>query len=519
MVKMKRDSSGKYIEDANGYYQWETVNGKPVYSGYRMIFNMGGNIPVNQHQNSNDNSYLLENLPLGTGNPDNPDDFCIVNFDLFMSPSPRFSDYVLPAATMWEMDNRGSVDLGSNVIIPVVSAPPGEAVDTWTTVLGILKAYEKIDSSKSGITNKYLTIDEPAGTPVVQDERLIDKFKRAYARASAIDPSTGLGGYKNDPTSRYYGLSFEEALKVQYTNKAPSAETAVTDTKTAFRLAIDNYLALPAATRRLTPINPNVTDNKGNTTYGHNVFPNDVTVPEVPNKALLFCELYVWQYENRFRKWHGYLPAEKRGQNNTDKEGDPIILPVMMYFPYEDYFMEAYGGNLPPENNRFLLTTSHDRFRSHSTLAEAPYLRELTHRVKGGKLYSGNDWGTYALSEMGPDGLPRINKSIAEKDMSKASWTEIWMNDEDAAGMGVVDGDLLEVSNAIGAVRVIARLTKRNIRGYLDLHQGCWYDPDPVDGVDDGGCANTLMATKPSRYDHGNGQQSAMVSVRKVTNF
>jgi anaerobic selenocysteine-containing dehydrogenase len=512
LVKMKRDAAGGYIENADGYFEWEVgPDSKPIYSGYRLIYNMGGNIPINQHQNANDSSDMLASLPLTT-DPDNPDTFCIVNFDNFLSPSPRWSDYVLPAATVWEMDNRIGISLGNNIITPIITQPPGESKDTWALCVEFLRAFEKIDPTKAGCAEAFIGSDTPSG-PVYADDTYIKKFKRAYEGTTFA-----LG-------SKFYGLTFEEALKVQYSNQTPAPESVVADSKNALRTAVDAYLATLSAPSSTPFVSPVAIPNAGNTTYGgrnsypYSMFPNDVTPPNIPNKLILYSEIFVFQYVNRFRKWHGYItdPA-KRGQKNTDPEGDPIIYPIPMYFPYEDYFMEAYGGldKLPTAGNRFLLTTTHDRYRSHSTLAEAPYLRELTHRIRGGKLYSGNDWGTYAISEIKDGAISRINKSVAERDFTRASWTEVYMNAEDAAELNIADGELIQLENPIGAVRVIARLTNRNVRGYLDLHQGCWYDPDPEDGVDDGGCANTLMATKPSRYDHGNGQQSAMVSIKKV---
>jgi anaerobic dimethyl sulfoxide reductase subunit A len=96
------------------------------------------------------------------------------------------------------------------------------------------------------------------------------------------------------------------------------------------------------------------------------------------------------------------------------------------------------------------------------------------------------------------------------------------MNPTDATEKGIEDGNLVQVENPIGAVRCVAHLSKRCARGYVDLHQGCWYDPRPLpnsyghDSVDVGGNCNTLMASQPSRVDHGNGQQSAMVKIFKV---
>jgi hypothetical protein len=192
----------------------------------------------------------------------------------------------------------------------------------------------------------------------------------------------------------------------------------------------------------------------------------------------------------------------------------------------------AYDSNGP-----LLLTTTHDRFRSHSTHAENAYLREFTHRtirgssnnndgvhtIKPGGLYSGDDWNEYALSSPltgdmevnGSGEIPRLNKPIQYR-QGNATYADIWINPRDAAARGIEDGDLLLVENPFGKVRVAARVSERAVEGFVGLHQGCWYDPDPVDGVDDGGCCNTLMSQRHSRADHGNGQQSAMVTVKKV---
>ena len=156
-------------------------------------------------------------------------------------------------------------------------------------------------------------------------------------------------------------------------------------------------------------------------------------------------------------------------------------------------------------------------------MGESPLVRELTTRVRGGAEYSGRDWGTYALSAIGADGrIPRSNSAIdsannfRKTDFRRASWTEVCMNPKDGERLKIRDGDIIEMRNPIGAVRVAVKLTRRAAKGYIALNQGSWYDPDPVDGVDDGGCANTIMCSRGSRFDHGNGCQSAMVSIKKV---
>ena len=125
---------------------------------------------------------------------------------------------------------------------------------------------------------------------------------------------------------------------------------------------------------------------------------------------------------------------------------------------------------------------------------------------------------TFAVGKSGE--YPVLNSTIKSdgtvnaENKEIASYTEIWMSKSVAEERGIANGDLVEVYNPIGKVRCVAKISRRCASGFVGLHQGCWYDPDPVDGIDDGGCANTLMAQRPSRVDHGNGQQSAMVWIK-----
>lgn len=522
LINWKRNADGTiptYQDDkGDTFYDWVgrtgadgTANahdGTPTYSGTRFIFNEGGNIPLGQHECVNDTREMLESIPVIT-DPSDPDDFCMVVLDNFLSPTPRWADYVLPGATSWEQEQAERVNTGSYVFMPVTSAPPGESKSCRDFSIALLRAYESVDSSTAGAADIF--IDASNG-----GETFYDKHKDAYDKS----------GVASDSSSRFYGKTFEEALDVQYlTNKPASNTPTATATKTALRTSIDTYLA--SSDKATTPyVWASTVSTAGNTYNNGNSYPESIAAlePNQTGKATVYSDRMVFQYENRFAKWHGYLGAAGNGgQSNKDLEGDPIVYPIPLYHAYEDYYMEAYGyfnnTTAVSTDYPFLLTTTHDHQRVHSTHAENPLLRELTHRTKGGALYSGNDYGTYALSDManGDSGeIPRLNKSIQDNDTTRASYSEFWMNKSDATALGIADGDLVKVENPVGAVRVIARLSERCTPGFVGLHQGCWYDPDPTDGVDDGGCCNTLMAQKPSRIDHGNGQQSAMVKVTKV---
>jgi anaerobic selenocysteine-containing dehydrogenase len=483
---------------------------------------------------------MWEKIPLCDSSADS---LCIVSVDNFLSPTPRWSDYVLPAATTWEQPTVIKPFHGSNLYIPTVTTPPGESKSQFELAREFLKTYEAI-SGKTDLAKTYSW----GRDGMTVEERVRENFEKVADSA----------------TSPFRGKSWNEFVANPYVPAIPDEKKKTMASPNAkMRSDLDAYLAGPMD----KPFTSSV-DGKGVyvVTY-HSAegvespcqgsYGNDYPRYTLPSKTLpeaktgapspsgrfhVYSGLYVWQYEWKFSKWHGHLPADQRGQKNRDLEGDPIVYPIPMYFAYEDYFMEAYGGK--PEDlfkkygsfKPLLMTTTHNRFRSHSTLAEVGYLRELSHRtVKGttsntdgmhtvidGGLYSGNDWGEYGLSsplagdmQSSAGGtIPRLNKAIQEK-QENATYSEFWINVDDAAERGIEDGDLLLVQNPVGAVRVVARVTNRAAKGYCDLHQGCWYDPDE-NGVDDGGNCNTLMAQKHSYIDHGNGQQSAMVSVTKV---
>jgi len=71
------------------------------------------------------------------------------------------------------------------------------------------------------------------------------------------------------------------------------------------------------------------------------------------------------------------------------------------------------------------------------------------------------------------------------------------MNTIDAQARGIQDGDLVRVFNDRGRMIIPARVTERIMPGVVDLPQGAWYSPDE-NGVDRGGCANTLTRDEPS---------------------
>lgn len=103
-------------------------------------------------------------------------------------------------------------------------------------------------------------------------------------------------------------------------------------------------------------------------------------------------------------------------------------------------------------------------------------------------------------------GLPRLEKVAPQM---------LWMNNRDAAERGIKHGDIVEVFNDRGRVRVPVKVTPRIMPGVMSLPQGAWYKPD-ANGVDTGGCINVLTKTHPTPLAKGNPQHTNRVDVIKV---
>lgn len=92
----------------------------------------------------------------------------------------------------------------------------------------------------------------------------------------------------------------------------------------------------------------------------------------------------------------------------------------------------------------------------------------------------------------------------------------LWMNPKDAEERGIVQGELVEVFNSRGCVRIPAVVTERIRQGVAAMAQGAWYTPDK-DGVDTRGSINVLTsAAHPTPICKGNPQHTNLVEVRKA---
>ena len=121
----------------------------------------------------------------------------------------------------------------------------------------------------------------------------------------------------------------------------------------------------------------------------------------------------------------------------------PLMPPIPKYLSHEEHYDSAKAKIYPLQ-----LLTPHNKRRTHSTLHNIPWLEEVEPHT-------------------------------------------VWINPVDAMKRNIDNGELVDVFNDRGRIRIPAKVTERIIPGSVCVYQGAWYNPNK-DGVDLGGCANVL---------------------------
>ena len=75
---------------------------------------------------------------------------------------------------------------------------------------------------------------------------------------------------------------------------------------------------------------------------------------------------------------------------------------------------------------------------------------------------------------------------------------DVWLNVEDAAARGIVNGQRVRVFNDQGATVLPALVTDRIAPGVVSIKEGAWFTPDAT-GTDTKGCANALAMDRSAR--------------------
>ncbi|EMB4690485.1 DMSO/selenate family reductase complex A subunit [Citrobacter freundii] len=92
---------------------------------------------------------------------------------------------------------------------------------------------------------------------------------------------------------------------------------------------------------------------------------------------------------------------------------------------------------------------------------------------------------------------------------------EVWINQLDAHERQLVSGDLVHVFNDRGVVEIPCKVTNRILPGVVAMPQGAWTRLDS-NGVDVGGCLNTLTKYHPSALAKANPHHTNLVDIKRA---
>ncbi|NLS13754.1 molybdopterin-dependent oxidoreductase [Vibrio sp. SM6] len=91
----------------------------------------------------------------------------------------------------------------------------------------------------------------------------------------------------------------------------------------------------------------------------------------------------------------------------------------------------------------------------------------------------------------------------------------LMMNPVDAQKRQLAQGQIVHIYNDRGTIQVPVRITPRIMPGVVALAEGAWYQPNEQ-GVDVGGCINTITRLRPTALAKANPQGTNLVEVRAV---
>ena len=175
---------------------------------------------------------------------------------------------------------------------------------------------------------------------------------------------------------------------------------------------------------------------------------------KLPEPIISFREQIEDPENNRFETLSGKIEIYSKHMEEMD---NPLLPPIPKYLKPPESYDSPLAAKYPLQ-----LLTTHYKTRAHSTWHNVPWMREIEPH-------------------------------------------SVWINSIDARKRDIEEGDLVDVFNDRGKIRIPAKVTERIMPGVVNVSQGAWYDPDKK-GVDHGGCANVLTddAHSPSGAHHMN---------------
>jgi len=207
-------------------------------------------------------------------------------------------------------------------------------------------------------------------------------------------------------------------------------------------------------------------------------------------------------------KFEAYAQAmvedyEARGYNNIDPDATLVngvlhdgsnagrfVYPIPMYIPLiegrhadENAIPHPDVLGLRDKGYELMLGTWHIQYRSHSTLNNNAFMNER---------YKKDAQGNPAFLDP-----HRTTRQVWDDGV----YEEAWINPSTAGNQGVTDGDRVLISNTRAKVYAVIHVSQTIPPFSVFLGQGSWRKME--NGIDVGGCANTLTAARPTRICQG----------------
>lgn len=101
------------------------------------------------------------------------------------------------------------------------------------------------------------------------------------------------------------------------------------------------------------------------------------------------------------------------------------------------------------------------------------------------------------------------------QDMERLDPQSVHIHPTDAAIRKLCTGDMVEIYNDRGCIRLPVKITEDIMQGVTAIAQGAWYTPNQA-GIDTRGNINVLTSQTPTPLAKGNGQHTNLVEIRKV---
>lgn len=178
----------------------------------------------------------------------------------------------------------------------------------------------------------------------------------------------------------------------------------------------------------------------------------------------------------------------------------------------------AFADNIrDPQNNPFKTPSGKiEIFSKRLYDMQHPDIPALSHYVPAHEGPADSLTEKYPLQLITWKGKNRANSTqYANPWLQEVQTQKLWINPQDAARRGIMQGDSVRIHNERGISVIPAEVTPRIIPGVVAMQAGAWWQPD-AEGVDYGGCANVLSSARITPLAKGNSHQTMLVEVEKA---